>query len=205
MAETTARGKALIIEDRPDTVRMISDLAEELLARVQNQETPYRLRRELENANHQLEDRVVELAALNKELQDFAYVVSHDLKAPLRAINRLVHWLVEDYAVAFDAKGKEMTDLLVSRVNRMDQMVSGILEYSRGGRVVGQNEPLDLNQLLPEVIDLLAPSPSIQVTISPKPPIIVGDNVRIQQVFQNLRAGKHGREVGDCQKDCGMI
>jgi len=131
-------------------------------------------------------DRTAELEAANQELQSFAYVVSHDLKAPLRAINRLVKWLVEDYAGAFDAKGHEMVELLIGRVKRMDDLIHGILEYSRIGRMAVHAEPIELQHLLPDVIDSLSPPPHIQISIASALPVIHGDIIRIQQVFANL-------------------
>ena len=133
-----------------------------------------------------MKQRTAELEVANKELQGFAYVVSHDLKAPLRGISRLTQWLTEDYTTAFDAKGKEMADLLVGRVKCMDALIDGILEYTRVGRIVGQSEKIDLNQLLPEVIDLLSPPPTIQIEIARELPVIAGDSIRILQVFSNL-------------------
>jgi two-component system sensor kinase FixL len=141
------------------------------------------LNAELEHRVHQ---RTTELETANRELKDFAYLVSHDLKAPLRAISRLVQWLKEDYATAFDAKGKEMADLLVERVKRMDALIDGILEYSRIGRIVGQEETIDLYGLLQEVIDTLSPPATVHIGIAQNLPMIVGDKIRIQQVFANL-------------------
>jgi PAS domain S-box-containing protein len=149
-----------------------------------------RAEEEIRKLNSELEQRVqqrtVALETVNQELESFAYVVSHDLKAPLRAISRLTTWLVTDYAQAFDDKGKEMAALLISRVKRMDNLIEGILEYSRIGRIVGQTTLIDLNRLLPEVIDLLAPPPSIRIEIAPELPAIIGDKIRIQQIFANL-------------------
>jgi signal transduction histidine kinase len=79
-----------------------------------------------------------------------------------------------------------MVALLVSRVKRMDLLIDGILEYSRIGRIVNQAETIDLNHLLPEVIDSLAPPPNIGIKIAPRLPDLVGDKIRIQQVFANL-------------------
>jgi PAS domain S-box-containing protein len=141
------------------------------------------LNAELEQRVH---ERTTELEAANRELKDFAYVVSHDLKSPLRAISRLVQWIVEDYAGAFDAKGHEMAELLIGRVKRMDNLIDGVLEYSRIGRVIGSAEPIDVNMLLRDVLDTLAPPPAIRITISPELPVMIGDKIRITQVFQNL-------------------
>ncbi len=153
--------------------------------------------RALETLNASLEQKVAErtqeleaknrlLQSANRELNTFAYVVSHDLKAPLRGISHLANWLVQDYAHAFDDQGQEMLSLLHNRVKRMDNLIEGILEYSRIGRVMGKDEPLDLNTLLSDVLDTLSPPPTIQVELTHEFPVIVGDKIRIAQVFQNL-------------------
>jgi two-component system sensor histidine kinase/response regulator len=151
----------------------------------------------LETLNASLEQKVAErtqeieaknrlLQAANRELQHFAYVVSHDLRAPLRGISQLASWLMADYQDAFDEKGKEMVDLLIGRVKRLDSLIDGILEYSRIGRVVGAEKPLNLNQLVHEVIDLLAPPAHIQITVANELPVVIGEGVRLKQLFQNL-------------------
>jgi len=149
-----------------------------------------RAEEEVRALNAELEQRVrertQELEAANNELQQFAYIVSHDLKAPLRGMSQLTHWLVNDYAGAFDEQGREIADLLLGRVKRMDNLIDGILEYSRIGRVTGQVEQLDLNSLMTEVLDLLSPPSNIQIDIASKLPSISGDKFRIQQVFANL-------------------
>ena len=133
-----------------------------------------------------VEERTAKLNAANKKLEDFAYIVSHDLKAPLRAINQLTEWISRDYASAFDKSGKEQMDLLVGRVKHMDNLIDGILQYSRAGRIKGSEKQVDLNNVVKEVIDTLAPPKNIHVTIEDKLPVILAETVRIEQVFQNL-------------------
>lgn len=128
---------------------------------------------------------VQELAAANEELTNFAYVASHDLKAPLRAIASLADWISVDYADKFDEDGKEQMRLLIGRVRRMDQLINGILQYSRVGRVREERVAVDLNRLLAEVIDLLAPPAHIHVAVAPLPTVVL-EPTRLQQVFQNL-------------------
>jgi len=127
-----------------------------------------------------------EIAGANEELTNFAYVVSHDLKAPLRAIGSLADWLSTDYADKFDDEGKEHMRLLISRVHRMGALIDGILQYSRVGRVRETPSRVDLNILVRDVIDLLAPPPHIRVTVDARLPVIRIEPTRIQQVFQNL-------------------
>lgn len=127
-----------------------------------------------------------ELESANEELKNFGYVVSHDLKAPLRAIGSLADWLSTDYADKFDDEGKEHMRLLISRVHRMDGLINGILQYSRVGRVKETSVAVELNRLVREVIDLLAPPENIAVSIENSLPTIMAEPTRIQQLFQNL-------------------
>jgi light-regulated signal transduction histidine kinase (bacteriophytochrome) len=152
---------------------------EEVLARVKTHLTLQHMRKALEQKN-------VEFEAVNKELRDFAYIVSHDLKAPLRGITQLVHWLVQDYANAFDEKGQEMTELLCHRVKRMGHLIDGILEYSRAGRIEETHEQIDLNTLVNDVIEMITPPESMQIAVENDLPTVFGDRTRLEQVFQNL-------------------
>lgn len=127
-----------------------------------------------------------ELERTNQELQQFAYIVSHDLKAPLRAIHSLVQWIAEDYGPLFDEDGREQLDLLQGRVRRMDQLIEGVLHYSRIGRVREEMVPVNLNKLVTEIIDLLAPPATLSVRIVSRLPVVVCEKVRMGQVFQNL-------------------
>jgi signal transduction histidine kinase len=140
-------------------------------------------RKRAEDSQRQL---LKELESANRELREFAYVVSHDLKAPLRGIDSLVSWIATDYADRFDEAGKENLALLVARVCRMHALIDGILEYSRMGSVREQLQPIDLNGLIPEIIDLLAPPTHIAVTVETSLPVLLAERIRIQQVFQNL-------------------
>jgi light-regulated signal transduction histidine kinase (bacteriophytochrome) len=127
-----------------------------------------------------------ELEKANEELKNFAYVVSHDLKAPLRAISSLAEWLSTDYADKLDEAGKEQMRLLVGRVHRMDALIDGILLYSRVGRVTETLVAVDLDRLVRDVIDSLAPPANIAITIASPLPTVVTEPTRILQVFQNL-------------------
>jgi two-component system sensor kinase FixL len=127
-----------------------------------------------------------ELESANQELNDFAYIVSHDLKAPLRAIGSLANWILTDYADKFDKEGKEQMDLLLSRVKRMHDLIEGILQYSRAGRIREEKVEVNLNELVPGVIDMIAPPENVEIKIENELPTILCERIRIQQVFQNL-------------------
>lgn len=146
-----------------------------------------------------------EISAANEELTNFAYVVSHDLKAPLRGIASLADWLSQDYADKFDEEGKEHMRLLIRRVHRMSALIDGILEYSRAGRIKETSTVLDLNALLREVIDLLAPPSHIEIEVAGPLPTLLADKTRIQQVFQNLLSNSikyMDKPVGRVRVEC---
>jgi two-component system sensor kinase FixL len=140
--------------------------------------------RKLAEANNQR--LLEELTSANEELTNFAYVVSHDLKTPLRGIGALADWIATDYADKFNDEGKEHMRLLIQRAHRMGAMIDGILQYSRVGRVREAVALIDLNRLLPEVIDLLAPPPGIEILVEPGLPQVVAEPTRLSQVFHNL-------------------
>jgi signal transduction histidine kinase len=129
---------------------------------------------------------VKELESANQELKDFAYVVSHDLKAPLRAISSLANWISTDYADRLDEDGKEQLNLLISRVQRMHNLIEGILQYSRVGRIKEEKVEVDLNELVTDVIDMIAPSDNVEIKIETELPSILCERTRLNQVFQNL-------------------
>lgn len=137
-------------------------------------------------AETQQQELIAELRAANEELENFAYVVSHDLKAPLRGISSLADWLLEDHAAGLDDQGLEYLSLMKNRAVRMDALIDGILEYSRIGHGAAVHEPVDLSTLLARVLQLVAPPPDVQIKLDSILPIVPGEPTRLQQVLQNL-------------------
>jgi signal transduction histidine kinase len=137
-------------------------------------------------ANERLADMVLSLRRSNQELQDFAYVAAHDLKAPLRGIGTLADWIASDYADKFDEPGRQQLALLKRRVTRLADLINGILHYSEVGRVTHPWEIVDLGKLVPETIALLDPPPHVQVVVRGELPAVVSEKVRLGQVFHNL-------------------
>jgi signal transduction histidine kinase len=127
-----------------------------------------------------------ELEFTNQELKEFAYIVSHDLKAPLRAIRSLASWIEEDYADVLDEIGLEQLKLLQSRAVRMHHFIEGILEYSRIGRLKEKWVEVDLSESIDNIIDMLNPAEYIAINIPQPLPKVFGEKVRIEQVFLNL-------------------
>ncbi len=147
-----------------------------------------RKRREAERA---MEERLRlqlldELERSNNELKDFAYIVSHDLKAPLRAITSLAEWLAADYSDKLDEDGREQLELLKNRTRRMHNLIEGILTYSRIGRSKEEKEEVDLNTLVSKVIALIDPPENIAIEVVGELPTIPFERTRMEQIFQNL-------------------
>jgi signal transduction histidine kinase len=141
------------------------------------------------------EGLIAELDKSNRELDQFAYVASHDLKAPLRGISNLSSWLEEDLGDAVTAQGKQQLELLRNRVHRMEGLINGILDYSRAGRVRARAERVAVDKLLAEVIELSAPSPAARIEVQPGMPELFTERVPLEQVFMNLIANafKHAK------------
>ena len=165
-------------------------------------------RKRAEEKQSQLLD---EVERTNKELKDFAYIASHDLKAPLRGIKTLAQWISTDYADKLDAEGKEQLDLLIGRTDRMHNLIEGIMEYSRVGRIKEKKVRVNLNELVLEVIDMVAPPENITITVEDELPVLECGKTRITQVFQNLLSNAvkymdkpEGRIRIDCAEEDGF-
>jgi PAS domain S-box-containing protein len=154
------------------------------------------------NQEQEREQLIKALARSNQELDQFAYVASHDLKAPLRGIANLSQWIEEDLGDQLRSENKEQMELLRGRVHRMESLIDGILQYSRAGRVKARPELVDTGALVRETIELIAPPASITIEIAEDMPQVTAEKVPLQQVFMNLlgnaikHAGKTDPKVG---------
>ncbi len=141
-------------------------------------------------------DRLIAaLERSNRELDQFAYVASHDLKAPLRGIANLAQWIEDDLKESMPDETRQQMRLLTGRVHRMEALINGILAYSRAGRVSDQPESVDVGALLTESIELLSPAPPASIQVETRMPVVHAERVPLQQVFLNLmnNALKHSQ------------
>ncbi len=129
---------------------------------------------------------IKELEKTNAELDQFAYVASHDLRAPLRGISNLASWVEEDLGDAAPPQIGEQLRLLKGRAARMDKLINGLLELSRVGRSRQKPERIDVTELLHETIDLLSPRAAARVLIVGAMPTLHAEKFALQQVFLNL-------------------
>ncbi|HEX5691700.1 MAG TPA: ATP-binding protein, partial [Roseiflexaceae bacterium] len=133
-------------------------------------------------------ERTAELEAVNKELEAFAYSVSHDLRAPLRAIAGYTTILEEDYAELLDAEGRQICDVVRQEVQHMSQLINDLLALSRAGRAELHLAPVDMAALVASIWQRLT-SPEerqrLRFELGTMPPALADPRL-IQQVWQNL-------------------
>lgn len=133
-----------------------------------------------------LENYAGELERSNTELDRFAYVASHDLKAPLRGIDNLAQWIEEDIGETLPEASRKHLSQLKTRVHRMNSLLDDLLHYSRAGRVTGELEFVDTRALVEGIVELLAPPEGFRIRISDQLPSITTYRIPLEQCLRNL-------------------
>lgn len=141
---------------------------------------------ELIRSNQKLQEYTASLEKSNRELDKFASIVSHDLKAPLRAIGNLTGWIEEDAGDQMSTEVRTNFDMIKQRVNRMEDLINAILDYSRADRRMGEVEKIDTNQLVNDTIDFIGKPENAELIIANQLPTLFSDRTRLSQVFSNL-------------------
>ena len=152
-----------------------------------------------------VKERTRDVDKVNEELKTFAYAVSHDLKAPLRGIIHLSSWLADDYNDQIDKEGCELLYLLQKRARQMHDMIEGVLQYSKIGRIKELSAPVDLNVLIKEAADLVVIPEFITFKVKGVLPVIKCEKILLFQVFQNFidNAVKYmDKEKGEINVSC---
>jgi PAS domain S-box-containing protein len=140
-------------------------------------------RRAIERA---LEQKSAELERSNQDLEQFAYVASHDLKAPLRAIEILVEWLQEDLTTFEGGEVRQNLALLKQRTARLHRLLDDLMAYSRAARKPGEILEVDTRLLTTDLFTLLAPPASMRMEASTSLPLIRAHQAPLEQVLRNL-------------------
>lgn len=148
-----------------------------------------------------------ELTLTNKELRNFTYITSHDLKSPLEAINTIANWVSKEYEDKFDEDGKQQMKHLIDKTERMHQLIEGLFLYSN----LTENEQLNnvnVTELLTNLIQSMSLPLKISITFSDKLPNVIYNKTRLNQMFSNLieNSIKFSNKpltkiVIDCQED----
>jgi light-regulated signal transduction histidine kinase (bacteriophytochrome) len=142
----------------------------------------------IKQLNENLEKRSAELELANKELEAFSYSVSHDLRAPLRAIDGFSRILLEDYAGKLDDEGLRYLNVVCKNTKQMGQLIDDLLAFSRLSRKGVEKSKVDMNKLATSIVEELQSfedGRSFDLTLHPMP-AAQGDGAMIRQVLVNL-------------------
>jgi len=141
---------------------------------------------QLANLNNSLNTSNQLLLRSNRELDQFAHITSHDLKAPLRAIANLSEWIEDDFGPSLTDETRSNMKLLRSRVTRMQSLLNSLLEYSRAGRHSAPVTVVDVHSLLTEILQTLDPPSTFTTVIVAPMPTMLTRRQPLQQVFTHL-------------------
>ena len=138
-------------------------------------------------------ERTAELERRNQELDQFTYVASHDLKAPLRGIQHLTNWISDDAAAVLPTASRAHLAKLTGRIQRMEKLLDDLLLYSRAGRLHHMPELVDTAQLVRNTVELLAPPTGFCVCADASLPLLIAERIPLELIFRNLidNAVKH--------------
>lgn len=137
-------------------------------------------------AFNEQEQLLSSLEAQNQELSDYAHMVSHDLKSPLRSIEALASWLSNDYSDSLDSTGKEYLGMIQDKIESMENLISGILAYSTANTSELNNTQIDLNEVMTEIVDSIYIPNNVKVIAPKRLPQIIADRTKTHQLFQNI-------------------
>ena len=134
----------------------------------------------------QKEELVLELENSNKSLQEYAHIVSHDLKSPLRSISALSSWIQEDYKDVLDESGQQNLQLMQEKVSAMDKLIHGILEYSTANSSEISTSEVNLNEIIDCIKETIYIPEHVEISVPQCLPTILADSTKMQQLFQNI-------------------
>ena len=140
----------------------------------------------------------------NQELDQFAYVASHDLKAPLRGVTTIVKWIEDELVAELSPQLRTYLNQMKGRLSRLEDLINGLLAYARVGRTAQTPETVAVAQLLHDVAELVVP-PEFTLRVSPDMPVLVTDRLGLGQVFTNLLSNAvkyHQRGAGHLEVTC---
>lgn len=141
---------------------------------------------QLEISNQKLQEYTHHLEKKNQELDKFASIVSHDLKAPLRAIGNLTGWIEEDAGDTLIPEVRTNFDMIKQRVKRMEDLINAILDYSRADRRASDDVLVNSQELVQETFEFIGQPENVKLEIASNMPEMMTDKTRLSQIFSNL-------------------
>lgn len=167
-----AKTNVAVVRNKDGSIGYHVALIEDITEVLKNEEDRNRLLDELEKSNN--------------ELEEYAHIVSHDLKSPLRSINALINWIKEDNEGNLTQETLDNLGMIDITLEKMEQLISDVLEYASINNGNKEDEEVDVNKVIRDIEKLLHVPDHITLTVKNTLPILKADRVRIQQLFQNL-------------------
>lgn len=172
-----------------EMVRMANTIAAgnyEVHARARGSDELSQLATSLNHMAEVLSENIRLLQRKNEELDQFAHIVSHDLKAPLRGIDNVITWIEEDHSTELPPKISEYITLIKGRLTRAENMIRGILLYARVGKQEAEREYINLHGLFEDTMENLVVPPGLKLELQENMPEIYSERLPLQQVLSNL-------------------
>ena len=199
-------GKFMLYYNQPHAfsqaeIEWAETLARDIAHAIQRKQSEEEMRRLNATLEERVAARTLELQRSNRELEQFAYVASHDLKAPLRGISQLAEWISEDAAALLPDASKEHLNKLSGRVKRMEMLLNDLLAYSRAGRQRHKPEMINIAEVVQDVVADLAPPAGFAIHVIEPIPTLRAERVPLELLFRCLlgNAVKHHHDpVAGC-------
>ena len=170
----------------PEQVTIAREVATQLAVAITQARLFERVRRHAEELEQRVKERTAALEAANKELESFSYSVSHDLRAPLRAVDGYAQMLVEDYGERLDDEGRRLLGTVRASAEQMGRLIDDLLKFSQVGRRTLSRNPVDMRSLASEVAaELGSAYPKVRVELGVLP-ALAGDRALLRHVWSNL-------------------
>ncbi len=152
-----------------------------------------------------LQKYAAEIEMTNKRLDEFVYIVSHDLKAPLRGLASLSTFMEDELGTSAKPEVLDILAMMKSRTARMQNLIDGILHYSRLGNTTMEKEDLSVKDLINNIIDLICPPENIKIETQDNLPMLNTEKIKLHEVFQNLISNGikyNDKENGEIKISC---
>jgi light-regulated signal transduction histidine kinase (bacteriophytochrome) len=148
---------------------------------------------------HQKEELLLKLQHQNEQLNDYAHLVSHDLKSSIRSLSALLSWVKEDCGEKIGEESVRNLNLMEEKIEKMDQFLEDIINYSEIGATSLKSNNIDLNKKLVKIKDSIHIPKNISVVVKGNLPVLKADARRLRQVLENLISNAinfNNKEVG---------
>lgn len=141
---------------------------------------------EIVKINKQREELLFNLEKQNKALNEYAHMVSHDLKAPLRSIDTLINWFIQDNESLLNEANLKSLNRILLNVEKMDSLIKGILNYSSIENHTHEERIIDVNLVVQDFLKTIEIPNNANISITNDLPVLMGNDFRLKQLFQNL-------------------